>query len=82
MLQPIERALEQLTFLEPLADQVQKLFGDLLQQGGDQAKMAKDALNGVWFEHPLHLRRREADIVGQRQAQRPPAAFASGRRVT
>ena len=54
MYQLIEELLDQLTFLEPLADSLQKLFGQLMEQGGESAKMAKDALNGVWFEHPLH----------------------------
>ncbi|HEY8694484.1 MAG TPA: Rieske (2Fe-2S) protein [Chloroflexota bacterium] len=54
MYQLIEEALDQLTFLEPLADSLQKAIGQLLEQGGESAKLAKDALNGVWFEHPLH----------------------------
>jgi nitrite reductase/ring-hydroxylating ferredoxin subunit/uncharacterized membrane protein len=54
MLQLIEQALDQMTFLEPLADKLQSVFGDLLKQGGEPAKLAKDALNGVWFQHPLH----------------------------
>ncbi|HVA23847.1 MAG TPA: Rieske 2Fe-2S domain-containing protein [Chloroflexota bacterium] len=54
MHQLIEQVLDQLTFLEPLADSLQKTFGQLLEQGGETAKLAKDALNGVWFEHPLH----------------------------
>jgi len=54
MYQLIENVLDQLTFLEPIADSLQKIIGQLLEQGGEQAKVAKDALNGVWFEHPLH----------------------------
>ena len=54
MVKLIEQFLYQLTFLEPLSDALQKAIGDVLQQGGEQAKLAKDALNGVWFEHPLH----------------------------
>ncbi|MFI5266130.1 MAG: Rieske 2Fe-2S domain-containing protein [Chloroflexota bacterium] len=54
MYQLIEQVLDQLTFLEPLADSLQKVFSQLLEQGGETAKLAKDALNGVWFEHPLH----------------------------
>jgi nitrite reductase/ring-hydroxylating ferredoxin subunit/uncharacterized membrane protein len=54
MYQLIEQVLDQLTFLEPLSDSLQKVFAGLLEQGGDTAKVAKDALNGVWFEHPLH----------------------------
>ncbi|HLG73552.1 MAG TPA: Rieske 2Fe-2S domain-containing protein [Chloroflexota bacterium] len=54
MLQAIERALDQMSFLEPLADMLQQSIGKLLQDGGETAKQAKDALNGVWFEHPLH----------------------------
>jgi len=54
MLQIIEDVLDQLTFLEPLADSLQAVIGQYLQQGGSLAKSAKDALNGVWFEHPLH----------------------------
>ena len=54
MLQLIEQVLDQFTVLEPLADQLQKLFGEVLAQGGEQAKQVKDVLNGVWFEHPLH----------------------------
>ncbi len=54
MLQLIQRAIDQLTFLEPLADGLQNTLGDLLKQGGEPAKLAKDVLNGVWFEHPLH----------------------------
>lgn len=50
----IEQVLDQLSFLEPLSDALQKLIGDLLEQGGESARQAKDALNGVWFEHPLH----------------------------
>src|SRR5438552_4450884 len=54
MLQLIERVIDQVTFLEPLADSLQNYFGQLLKQGGEPAKLAKDVLNGVWFEHPLH----------------------------
>lgn len=54
MLQSIERFLDQLTFLEPLSDALQQAIGKLLQDGGESAKQAKDFLNGVWFEHPLH----------------------------
>lgn len=54
MLQVIERALDQMTFLEPLADALQQAAGKLLEDGGEAAKSAKDVLNGVWFEHPLH----------------------------
>lgn len=54
MLQSIERILDQMTFLEPLADTLQQAIGKLLQEGGEAAKSAKDVLNGVWFEHPLH----------------------------
>lgn len=54
MLQVIERTLDQMTFLEPLGDMLQQAIGTLLEQGGDTAKRVKDALNGVWFEHPLH----------------------------
>ncbi|HLQ31827.1 MAG TPA: Rieske (2Fe-2S) protein [Chloroflexota bacterium] len=54
MLHFIEQALDQLTFLEPLADSLQNALGQLLKQGGEPAKLAKDVLNGVWFEHPLH----------------------------
>jgi nitrite reductase/ring-hydroxylating ferredoxin subunit/uncharacterized membrane protein len=52
--QLIEQFIDQLTFLEPLSDSVQQAVGRLLEQGGETAKQAKDALNGVWFEHPLH----------------------------
>jgi nitrite reductase/ring-hydroxylating ferredoxin subunit/uncharacterized membrane protein len=54
MQQAIERVLDQLTFLEPLSDALQQTIGKLLEDGGNQAKAAKDFLNGVWFEHPLH----------------------------
>lgn len=54
MNQLIEQVIDQLTFLEPLSDSLQQAIGKLLEQGGATAKQAKDALNGVWFEHPLH----------------------------
>jgi nitrite reductase/ring-hydroxylating ferredoxin subunit/uncharacterized membrane protein len=54
MLAIIDSILNQLTFLEPAADALQSAIGQILEQGGQQAKLAKDALNGVWFEHPLH----------------------------
>lgn len=54
MLAIIDTILDQLTFLEPVADSLQTAVNQVIQQGGQQAKMAKDVLNGVWFEHPLH----------------------------
>jgi nitrite reductase/ring-hydroxylating ferredoxin subunit/uncharacterized membrane protein len=54
MLQSIERLIDQLTFLEPLSDALQQAIAKLLAGGGDTARQAKDVLNGVWFEHPLH----------------------------
>ncbi|MBV9120436.1 MAG: Rieske 2Fe-2S domain-containing protein [Chloroflexi bacterium] len=54
MLQVVDGLLEQATFLEQIADKVQEAIGQALQAGGDSAKRAKDVLNGVWFEHPLH----------------------------
>jgi nitrite reductase/ring-hydroxylating ferredoxin subunit/uncharacterized membrane protein len=54
MLQAIERVLDQLTPLEGVADVLQQAIGKLLQDGGSPAKTAKDALNGVWFQHPVH----------------------------
>ncbi len=50
----MERLLDRMSFLEPLADVLQKIFGDALSRGGEPAKAVKDLLNGVWFEHPLH----------------------------
>ena len=54
MLAIVDSVLDQLTFLEPMADTLQRVIGQYIQQGGEQAQQAKDVLNGVWFEHPLH----------------------------
>ncbi len=50
----LERLLERLTFLDPLADRLQSLIGSGLKAGGPSAQSAKDALNGTWLGHPLH----------------------------
>jgi nitrite reductase/ring-hydroxylating ferredoxin subunit len=50
----LERLLERLTFLDPLADRLQGLIGSGLKAGGPSAQTAKDLLNGTWLGHPLH----------------------------
>lgn len=43
-----------LSFLDPLAETVQRQLGEWLRQGGPGARRLKDALNGTWLGHPLH----------------------------
>ncbi len=53
-MQSIERIIDHLNFLESASDALQGAMGKLLQRGGKATRFAKDALNGVWFKHPLH----------------------------
>jgi nitrite reductase/ring-hydroxylating ferredoxin subunit/uncharacterized membrane protein len=41
-------------WLDTAADQLQGLFRNLVQQGGEQARQIKDFLHGKWLGHPLH----------------------------
>lgn len=50
----VERTLDRLSGLDTLADSLQGAIGQALTRGGPAARAIKDALNGVWFEHPLH----------------------------
>lgn len=50
----LERVVERLSFLDPIADRLQSLIGQGLKEGGPTAQAAKDALNGTWLGHPLH----------------------------
>ena len=43
MLQALERAVDRLDGLDPVADALQQLVGTALERGGSQAKLAKDA---------------------------------------
>jgi len=50
----IERALDQMPVLDQAGEAAQTFIGAALKRGGTPAKLLKDALNGVWFHHPLH----------------------------
>lgn len=50
----VEQILEQLGFLDPVADGLQKLVGRGLAAGGPAAARTKDLLNGRLLGHPLH----------------------------
>ncbi len=50
----IDRVLDRLTFLDPLAEAIQSRIGGRLAAAGPPARRAKDLLNGTWLGHPLH----------------------------
>jgi nitrite reductase/ring-hydroxylating ferredoxin subunit/uncharacterized membrane protein len=45
---------EQTATLDQWSDQLQGLLRTLIDQGGPAARRAKNWLNGVWLDHPLH----------------------------
>jgi nitrite reductase/ring-hydroxylating ferredoxin subunit/uncharacterized membrane protein len=50
----IDRIVGRIGFLEPLGEAVHQWVDKLVVAGGPQADAAKQFLNGVWLEHPLH----------------------------
>jgi nitrite reductase/ring-hydroxylating ferredoxin subunit len=51
----VERGVEaQRDWLDPVAEQIQKLLSGAIEQGGPTARQIKDFLNGTWLGHPLH----------------------------
>lgn len=49
-----ERVMDEMTWLDPLADTMQGAINEAVKAGGPSAQAAKDALNGRWLGHPLH----------------------------
>ena len=53
--QVIDTTIErQGSWLDPLAERVQGILAQAVQQGGPTARRVKDFLNGTWLGHPLH----------------------------
>ncbi|MHB8324651.1 MAG: Rieske (2Fe-2S) protein [Candidatus Dormibacteria bacterium] len=50
----LDRVLNRIGWLDPLADALQRRMGRILADGGPPAARAKDLLNGRWLGHPLH----------------------------
>ena len=42
------------SWLDPLAERVQGVLAQAVEQGGPTARRVKDFLNGTWLGHPLH----------------------------
>lgn len=49
-------------WLDPLAEQLQKLLREAIQENGPPAQKLKDFLNGAWLGHPLHPALSDAPI--------------------
>lgn len=49
-----ERVVEDMDWLDPVADTVQGAITEAVKAGGPQAQAAKDFLHGRWLGHPLH----------------------------
>jgi nitrite reductase/ring-hydroxylating ferredoxin subunit/uncharacterized membrane protein len=45
---------QQESWLDPLAERLQQLVSQAIQQGGSTGQNLKDFLNGTWLGHPLH----------------------------
>jgi nitrite reductase/ring-hydroxylating ferredoxin subunit/uncharacterized membrane protein len=50
----IDRIVARMSWLEPLGESAHQRVEKLLSAGGPRADAAKQLLNGVWLEHPLH----------------------------
>lgn len=49
-----DRVVEQMAWLDPIADVTQDTINKTVQANAPQGQMVKDALHGVWLGHPLH----------------------------
>lgn len=49
-----DRVVEQMDWLDPIADTTQDTINESVRSGGPPAQTVMDALHGVWLGHPLH----------------------------